>query len=316
MTYRIDAADIAAPTLRGRARGGQALWWRSQLPAALGPCSNEICRLEDGLTLAYADYLPGRDLLESSAIERECRALTITLALEGASSTLASDGQCFEFIAGHSTVTAFASVRGLRRFPARRRVRQLRLIAHEALLQRYGLEQLLDATGAGAGARQLFFGAQGGASRQLAQALVHLHGRDGGLLALQIAALSLLSEQSRALLAPAPRPRRLGDLDQQRLQQARDILLQQYAQPLSIAYLCTATGSNEFKLKQGFRELFGTSPHRMLTGIRMKKAWELLESGLRVSTVAERVGYRHLSSFSAAFERHFGRTPKAVARAR
>ncbi|MEG1770820.1 MAG: helix-turn-helix transcriptional regulator, partial [Comamonas sp.] len=71
----------------------------------------------------------------------------------------------------------------------------------------------------------------------------------------------------------------------------------------------------EFKLKQGFRELFGTSPHRMLTDIRMKKAWELLECGLRVSTVADRVGYRHLSSFSAAFERHYGRTPKSVARA-
>ena len=316
MTFRIDAADIAAPAPRGPARGGQALWWRSQLPAALGPCSNDVCRLEDGLTLAYADYRPGRDLLESSAIERAGRALTITLALEGASSTLVSDGQCFAFNAGHSTVTAFASVRGLRRFPAQRRVRQLRLIAHEALLQRYGLEHLLDAAGADAGARQLFFDAQGGASRQLARTLVHLHDRDGGLLALQIAALSLLSEQSRALLAPAPAPGRLGDHERQRLLQARDILLQQYGQALSIAYLCTATGSNEFKLKQGFRELFGTSPHRMLTEIRMKKAWELLESGLRVSTVADHVGYRHLSSFSAAFERHYGRTPRSVARSR
>ncbi len=51
----------------------------------------------------------------------------------------------------------------------------------------------------------------------------------------------------------------------------------------------------------------------MLTGIRMEKAWELLETGLHVSTVAYRVGYQHLSSFSAAFERHYGRTPKSVA---
>ena len=78
--------------------------------------------------------------------------------------------------------------------------------------------------------------------------------------------------------------------------------------------IIAATGSNEFKLKQGFRALFGTSPFRLLTEIRMQKAWELLESGRRVSSVADQVGYRHLSSFSAAFERHHGRTPKSVAR--
>lgn len=64
------------------------------------------------------------------------------------------------------------------------------------------------------------------------------------------------------------------------------------------------------------RELFGTSPHRMLTDIRMQKAWELLETGLHVSTVAYQVGYQHLSSFSAAFERYYSRTPKSVANPR
>lgn len=311
MTYRIDAADIAAP-----ARRGQGTWWRSQLPQTLGPCTNDICRLDDGLALAYADYLPQQDLLEASTIDRGCRALTITVALEGVSSTVASDGQCFEFIAGHSTVAAFASARAVRRFPARRRTRQLRLIADESLLQRYRLEPLLDGVAHDDRARHLFFGQQDAATRQLAQALVHLHGRDASVLDLQIAALSLLAAQARTL-QPLPQitPGRLRADDQQRLLQARDILLQQYDQALTIAHLCTATGINEFKLKQGFRELFGTSPHRMLTDIRMKKAWHLLESGLRVSTVADRVGYRHLSSFSAAFERHYGRRPKSVSRA-
>lgn len=311
MTYRIDAADIAAP-----ARRGLGSWWRSQLPDALGPCTNDLCRLDDGLALAYADYRPRHDLLETSAIDRDCRALTITVALEGASSTIGSDGQCFEFIAGHSTVAAFASARAVRRFPANRSTRQLRLIADESLLRRYRLEHLLDGVADDQRARHLFFGRHNAATRQLAQTLVHLHGRDGSVLDLQIAALSLLSAQTQALQPPPTlTPGRLRPQDQQRMLQARDILLQQYGQTLTIAYLCTTVGTNEFKLKQGFRELFGTSPHRMLTDIRMKKAWELLECGLRVSTVADRVGYRHLSSFSAAFERHYGRTPKSVARA-
>lgn len=235
------------------------------------------------------------------------------MALEGASSTVGADGQCFKFVAGHSTMAAFASARGLRRFPAQRRTRQLRLIADESLLQRYRLEHLLDGVANDARARQLFFGPHDAATRQLAQALVHLHGRDGGVLELQIAALGLLSAQTRAWQPAVATAGKLRADDQQRMLQAREILLQQYGQALTVAYLCTATGTNEFKLKQGFRELFGTSPHRMLTDIRMKKAWELLESGLRVSTVADRVGYRHLSSFSAAFERHYGRTPKSVA---
>lgn len=310
MTYRIDAADIAKPQRRG-----QGSWWRSQLPEALGLCTNDICQLDEGLTLAYTEYRPQHDLLETSAIERDSRALTITLALEGASSTVGNDGQRFDFVAGHSTVAAFASVRGVRRFPARRTARQLRLIVQEPLLQRYRLEHLLEGVRREHGARHLHFGLQAPAIERLAQALVHLHQRDAGILDLQIAALGLLAEQTRAWLPSAPPTGQLRARDQQQMLQARDLLLQHYRRPLTVAWLCATVGTNEFKLKKGFRELFGTSPHRLLTGIRMQKARELLETGLRVSTVADQVGYGHLSSFSAAFERHYGRTPRSVARA-
>jgi len=59
--------------------------------------------------------------------------------------------------------------------------------------------------------------------------------------------------------------------------------------------------------------VFGTSVYRMLMDIRMQKAWELLETGLLVSTVAYRVGYQHPASFSTAFAQYYGRTPKSVA---
>ncbi|MFD2883666.1 helix-turn-helix transcriptional regulator [Pseudomonas lini] len=84
---------------------------------------------------------------------------------------------------------------------------------------------------------------------------------------------------------------------------ARDILMSQFDRPLTVSYLCATLGTNEFKLKEGFRKVFGTSPHRMLTDIRMRKAWELLEAGMYVSTVAYKVGFQHLSSFSTAFEK-------------
>lgn len=311
MTYRLNATDVSTPT-----QLGQGIWLRSQLPIEVGDCVNDMCHLDDGLTLAYAHYQPRHDLLERSAMEREGRSLTITVALEGESSTLGVDGQRFDFVAGHSTMAAFSSVRGERRFPARRAIRQLRLIAHEALLHRYGLEHLLDGVRNDHSAQHVFFGKYGGGTQRLAQSLVHLHGRDAGLLDLQIAALSLLAEQTRAFLPSAPVTSQLRGDDQDRILRVRDILMSQYDRQLTIPYLCATTGINEFKLKRGFREMFDTSPYRMLMDIRMKKAWELLETGLYVSTVAYRVGYEHLSSFSAAFERHYGRTPKSVTKVR
>ncbi|MCC4265928.1 AraC family transcriptional regulator [Oceanimonas baumannii] len=308
MTYRFNAAELAAPS-----RLGQGLWLRSRLPDKLGDCTTDVCHLDDGLVLAYTQYRLRHDLLERSNMEREGRSLTITIALEGESSTMGVDGQRFDFIAGNSTMAAFSSVRGERRFPAGRAIRQLRLIVSEPVLQRYRMEHLLDGVRNDHTARHLHFGRHGGATQRFAQALVHLHGSDAGVLDLQIATLSLLAEQTRTFRLPDSTVGKLREDDQKRILHARDIMMREFARPLTIAWLCATVGTNEFKLKQGFRELFGTSPHRMLTDIRMQKAWELLETGLHVSTVAYQIGYQHLSSFSAAFERYYGRTPKSVA---
>jgi len=308
MSYHLTHADIAPPIPLA-----QSAWMRVQLPAEAGRCHVDSVHLGDGLHLVYADYTPTRDLRETSHLERDSAALTITVALEGQSATIDTDGQRFDFIAGHSTLAAFASVRGERRFPAQQTIRQLRLIAEEPLLHQYGLGGLL-AGGHRHAARHLACLPSPQATQRLAQTLMHLHARQGTLLDLHITALSLLSEHTRTLL---PAPAKAGDTpirtpDADKMQRARDILMQQFDRPLTLAYLCMAVGSNEYALKQGFRACFGTSVHRMLTDIRMQKAWELLETGLPASTVAWRVGYQHPASFSTAFARYYGRVPKSV----
>ncbi|WP_420177662.1 helix-turn-helix transcriptional regulator [Kerstersia gyiorum] len=310
MIYRLNAADISGPV-----RLRQGAWLRSRLPGELGECINDICQLDDGLALAYTHYHPRLDLLETSAIERENRVLTIVVALEGESSILGGDGQRFDFVAGHSTLAALSSGRGERRFSANQPVRQLRLIANEALLQRFQLEHLLEGVGAQHRFRHISFSKDNGATQRLAHTLLHLHRRNAGRLELQIAALGLLAEQTRAFLPACAQTSKLSPDDQEKILRAREILLNEYAQPLTIAYLSAAVGTNDFKLKQGFRELFDTSPYRLLTSVRMEKARELLEMGARVSTAAYQVGYQHLSSFSTAFERYYGHVPKSVAHA-
>jgi len=295
---------------KGRSATG---WQRSQLPESVGDCVTDRLQLHEGLTLVYNRYHPQQTWVETGQQERDGRVLAITVTLQGHSMTTGVDGQRFDFHSDHSTLAVFSSVRGQRCFPAGQITAQLRLLVDEHLLHAYQLAYLLPRPAAHC-AQVLAFTPSNPHTRALAQTLVHLHDHDGSLLDHHIAALGLLSEHIRPLQATSSSPSKLRALDHDKIQKARDILLAHFDRPLTIAYLSRVIGTNECSLKQGFRNVFGTSIHRMLTDIRMRNAWQLLESGLTVSTVAHRVGYRHLASFSAAFAQYYGRTPKTIAR--
>jgi len=304
--YRLNERDCTASKW-----GNTASWHRTQLPELVGDCVTDHLQLNDGMTLIYNRYYPQQALLETGSQEHDKRVLAITVTLHGHSATTGIDGQCFDFHQGHSTLAVFASVRGQRRFPAGQKTCQLRLLVEEQVLHQYQLAYLLPRPARHC-AQHVAFGPSSQRTQYLARALVHLHDHDhdGSLLDYQIAALSLLSEQIRPLQAPPTS--RCRSFDQDKICHARDILLAHFDRPLTIAYLCRVVGTNECTLKLGFRTLFGTSIHRMLIDIRMRKAWELLESGLNVSTVTHRVGYQHLASFSTAFARYYGKAPKSV----
>ena len=65
-------------------------------------------------------------------------------------------------------------------------------------------------------------------------------------------------------------------------------------------------------LARRFHELVGEPPMTFLTGWRMAIAADLLlEPGVTVGQAAERVGYGSPFTFSTAFKRHFGQSPRA-----
>lgn len=304
------AEALRMPEMSDQAPSG---WQRSSLPEGAGTGFADRHVLESGLALSYLRYAPTRPFRESSDMDYAERHLTLAIALQGRCRTVASDGSHMDFLAGHSTWGLFRQARGQRQFLADEPVQHIRLIASESLLQRYGLEQLLatpeqPASAGGANTRKSSYVLQ-----QQASALVQLHLSAAGPLELHIAALRLLAEQA-SLLRPAPvaGASACNAALQEKVLAARDLLHQQYDQTLSVAYLCAAVGTNECSLKQGFMSLLGTSPHRLLTAIRMQKARELLQAGHQVATVAYRVGYQHPSSFSTAFQRYYGEAPKAL----
>ncbi|MEM1279803.1 MAG: AraC family transcriptional regulator [Cyanobacteria bacterium P01_H01_bin.152] len=100
--------------------------------------------------------------------------------------------------------------------------------------------------------------------------------------------------------------------DIEQLYQAREILMQQITDPPSLLDLARQVGLNDYKLKRGFRQLFGTSAFDYLRDYRLQQAKTLLQNpSLTISRVAATVGYKSPEAFCHAFRRKFGITPKA-----
>jgi AraC-like DNA-binding protein len=69
-------------------------------------------------------------------------------------------------------------------------------------------------------------------------------------------------------------------------------------------------GVNEFKLKSGFREMYGTTIFDYIHDRKMEHARELLlDSGYYVNEVSRKVGYKNPNHFSTAFKKKFGVSP-------
>ncbi|MBE9199243.1 MULTISPECIES: AraC family transcriptional regulator [unclassified Nodularia (in: cyanobacteria)] len=101
----------------------------------------------------------------------------------------------------------------------------------------------------------------------------------------------------------------LRDVD--KIYQAKEILLGNLENPPSLMELARQVGLNDFKLKRGFREVFGTSAFKYLHDYRLEKAKQLLVLGeMKVEEVAFRVGFDSRSYFASAFRKKFGLNPK------
>ncbi len=98
----------------------------------------------------------------------------------------------------------------------------------------------------------------------------------------------------------------------QQLEKAKKFIEKNYANPPTIRDLSRTIYLNEFKLKKGFKQLFGCTVHEYVTNIRMKKAKEFLSKNLQVSEVGNLLGYKTSSHFIQSFKNYFGHTPKQL----
>lgn len=94
-----------------------------------------------------------------------------------------------------------------------------------------------------------------------------------------------------------------------KLYRVRTTLLASLSTPPSLQGLAQAVGLTESKLKQGFRQIFGTSPYAFYQFARFEEARRLL-AYQSVSEVGYRLGFTNLSHFARLFEKYHQLTPK------
>lgn len=135
-------------------------------------------------------------------------------------------------------------------------------------------------------------------------------------LVLEAAILELLAWQLGGAGPHRTTRLKLSRADVEGIHAARDLLLERLDDPPTLAELARHAMTNEFKLKRGFREIFGTSPYAWLLEHRLElaRAW-LLDTDWSIARISRRVGYREPAHFTNAFRRRYGVPPSTLRRA-
>ncbi|MCG7407325.1 AraC family transcriptional regulator [Paenibacillus sp. ACRRX] len=123
--------------------------------------------------------------------------------------------------------------------------------------------------------------------------------------------LELLSSAFRSfLLEGQAESSKLTRSDMNMLKHARDIMLQQMINPPTLLELSRMIGMNDYKLKIGFKEMYGNTVFGYLREKRLEKAFLLLQEGnVNVTEACCAVGYSNPSYFAEAFRDKYGINP-------
>ncbi len=94
---------------------------------------------------------------------------------------------------------------------------------------------------------------------------------------------------------------------------AKEYLLANIENPPSLTQLSKICGINEYKLKKGFKEVFGNTVFGFLSDKKLEMArTDLLNKDKPVSEIAYELGYSSPQHFSLAFKKKFGISPSLI----
>ncbi|UVD79054.1 AraC family transcriptional regulator [Myroides albus] len=104
---------------------------------------------------------------------------------------------------------------------------------------------------------------------------------------------------------------RKADID--KLHAVREYITSHLDSTDTLLDLAHRVGTNDFLLKKGFKELFGTTVFGYWNNVKMQTANRLLNQGdYSITEIAHMVGYSNARHFSTAFKRKYGIVPSQI----
>jgi AraC family transcriptional activator of pyochelin receptor len=105
-------------------------------------------------------------------------------------------------------------------------------------------------------------------------------------------------------------PITIKDADLLKFTYIRDFILRDVRAHYTLPQLSARIEMNEFKLKKGFKQLYGKSVYDFLQSHRMELGLKLLTSTDKsIKEIASRCGYGHSTNFIAVFRKYYNTKP-------
>ncbi len=107
---------------------------------------------------------------------------------------------------------------------------------------------------------------------------------------------------------------KLSSTDVLKIREVRDFFMDNLEKDFPpIKELALEFGTNAFKIKYGFKELYGVSVFRFIRNERLRKAKMLVQgSNISFKKITQLCGFKSVPSFSSTFKSEFGYTPKEL----
>ena len=277
----------------------------------IGKSYKENIYIQDGFSLLKIDYKLKQDVQIEA--EQNNTKFVITISLKGNSIyTNSSDKKIIPFKEGYTTISLFENTQGYREFKDKR-IEQIRLILDEEFLEKNLKKSLL---------KKYFINSNKYLNLinfsptliqsqilideiincQLQEELKKIYVQSKALELLHIELSKLETKENKITL---------DNYDKEAIYKAKEILIKNIQNPPSIVELAKLVHINEFKLKKGFKNVFHTTPYKLLLKYKMNKAKIMLHSGeYNINEVAKLSGYKFANNFTNAFFKEFSVLPK------
>jgi len=129
-------------------------------------------------------------------------------------------------------------------------------------------------------------------------------------LLIQSKALELLALQIGQFRTASSINEEVRHDEAEKLYQLKAYLEANFLSDLNLTQLSKICLLNEFKVKKGFKILFGTTVFNYLRKLRMEHAAQILRNNaISIDEVADILGYEHAQHFSIAFKKYMGVSP-------